>query len=510
LASGDADLQKSMEAAARRTQASDVAPHPLWSSIDFIQALLHLADDHGTDAVLPIFSGALSSCPELLLYGLSQCTPSWGPAYGRLLSTLMGRFLSDPASINVVRHVWSLDKTLVLQGMADLAAASGKQGFARCLQLAQELGLLLEILSLKHSWKFIIEFAVYAAQHNAIPFANWAAKNAEEGQSEFAQAAVALLRERSLGGEPDSEQVIPGDYAATLTQALQAGAFDPVITAEIHLLAFQSHGQSGASRTPAPAGAPTSAVGFTGDAGGDSGMAGMAGGGEMGAGMMEGIADGVQAGGDMQQGQGQHNALFAQDIEEEANSHFQRIYNSEIQIEAVVNMLKNFKNSQEQREQEVFACMIHNLFDEYRFFPRYDLLSCARALSHPVARSCSLVFSRVLSCSLVLSCFCAFALGLTSSRSLTRWRLPQVPRARAAHHRQALRLAHPAPARFIDHAGHRAALRARGAAQAAPQQHVSLWHVRARAVQAAARRVAPILPPHPADQSRAPVTCRAR
>lgn len=84
--------------------------------------------------------------------------------------------------------------------------------------------------------------------------------------------------------------------------------------------------------------------------------------------MMEGMS--TQAGIDMQQGQ-QHNALFALDIEEEANSHFQRMYTSEIQIESVVHMLKNFKNSSEEREQEVFACMIHNLLHEYRFFPRY-------------------------------------------------------------------------------------------------------------------------------------------
>jgi CCR4-NOT transcription complex subunit 1 len=37
----------------------------------------------------------------------------------------------------------------------------------------------------------------------------------------------------------------------------------------------------------------------------------------------------------------------------------------------VIQMLKQFKNSTNTREQEVFACMIHNLFDEYRFFPRY-------------------------------------------------------------------------------------------------------------------------------------------
>lgn len=40
-------------------------------------------------------------------------------------------------------------------------------------------------------------------------------------------------------------------------------------------------------------------------------------------------------------------------------------------MEALVGVLKGFKNSTLGREQEVFACMVHNLFDEYRFFPKY-------------------------------------------------------------------------------------------------------------------------------------------
>ena len=34
-------------------------------------------------------------------------------------------------------------------------------------------------------------------------------------------------------------------------------------------------------------------------------------------------------------------------------------------------MLKQFKNSDKPQEREIFTCMIHNLFDEYRFFHKY-------------------------------------------------------------------------------------------------------------------------------------------
>mmetsp|Transcript_25184 Transcript_25184/g.73927 ORF Transcript_25184/g.73927 Transcript_25184/m.73927 type:complete len:2663 (-) Transcript_25184:304-8292(-) len=61
----------------------------------------------------------------------------------------------------------------------------------------------------------------------------------------------------------------------------------------------------------------------------------------------------------------------AEDIEEMANKYFQKIYTSEQSLGEVVEMLKRFKTSGNARENDIFACMIHNLFDEYRFFSKY-------------------------------------------------------------------------------------------------------------------------------------------
>ncbi|KAL7457410.1 hypothetical protein ACHAWC_009841 [Mediolabrus comicus] len=59
------------------------------------------------------------------------------------------------------------------------------------------------------------------------------------------------------------------------------------------------------------------------------------------------------------------------EIEEQANAYFQKIYQSEESAREVVDMLKQFKVSGSSRENDIFACMIHNLFDEYRFFSKY-------------------------------------------------------------------------------------------------------------------------------------------
>ena len=59
------------------------------------------------------------------------------------------------------------------------------------------------------------------------------------------------------------------------------------------------------------------------------------------------------------------------DVEDESNSLFQRLYSADITVPELIALLKKFKHSEKLKEQEIFRCMIHNLFDEYRFFHKY-------------------------------------------------------------------------------------------------------------------------------------------
>uniref|UniRef100_A0A034VWY3 Mediator of RNA polymerase II transcription subunit 30 n=1 Tax=Bactrocera dorsalis TaxID=27457 RepID=A0A034VWY3_BACDO len=65
----------------------------------------------------------------------------------------------------------------------------------------------------------------------------------------------------------------------------------------------------------------------------------------------------------------------SKEVEDEANSYFQRIYNHPphptLSIDEVLDILQRFKDSNIRREQEVYQCMLRNLFEEYRFFPHY-------------------------------------------------------------------------------------------------------------------------------------------
>ena len=62
---------------------------------------------------------------------------------------------------------------------------------------------------------------------------------------------------------------------------------------------------------------------------------------------------------------------FSKEVEEEANGYFQKIYTGQQSIAEVVELLRQFQASSLKHEKDVFGCMLHNLFDEYRFFNKY-------------------------------------------------------------------------------------------------------------------------------------------
>jgi len=69
------------------------------------------------------------------------------------------------------------------------------------------------------------------------------------------------------------------------------------------------------------------------------------------------------------------NQQFSKEVEDRANMYFQQIYNQPpsptMTIDEVLAMLKNFKDSNDKMNRDVFACMLGNLFEEYRFFHQY-------------------------------------------------------------------------------------------------------------------------------------------
>ncbi|KAK6062931.1 CCR4-Not complex component [Seiridium cupressi] len=70
------------------------------------------------------------------------------------------------------------------------------------------------------------------------------------------------------------------------------------------------------------------------------------------------------------------NALAPQAVAR-MEEHFKTMYSSDIQVKDIVDTLLRYKHSRDPLDQDVFACMIHGLFDEYSHFPDYPLEALA-------------------------------------------------------------------------------------------------------------------------------------
>ncbi|KAH9886539.1 CCR4-Not complex component, Not1-domain-containing protein [Xylariomycetidae sp. FL2044] len=57
--------------------------------------------------------------------------------------------------------------------------------------------------------------------------------------------------------------------------------------------------------------------------------------------------------------------------------HYKKMYSDETEVKLIVQKLEEYKRSNDPLEQDVFACMIHGLFDEYSHFPDYPLEALA-------------------------------------------------------------------------------------------------------------------------------------
>ena len=70
-------------------------------------------------------------------------------------------------------------------------------------------------------------------------------------------------------------------------------------------------------------------------------------------------------------GNGNLSSSPISEVEDIANRYFEEIYSFKLSVPDTISLLTRLKTSSEPKEQNVFRCMMSNLFDEYRFFHKY-------------------------------------------------------------------------------------------------------------------------------------------
>jgi CCR4-NOT transcription complex subunit 1 len=74
---------------------------------------------------------------------------------------------------------------------------------------------------------------------------------------------------------------------------------------------------------------------------------------------------------------GQNGNRLPDEADKKMQEHFKNMYSGESDVRDIIGILKSYKESQDPSEQDLFACMIHGLFDEYNCFGEYPLEALA-------------------------------------------------------------------------------------------------------------------------------------
>jgi CCR4-NOT transcription complex subunit 1 len=74
---------------------------------------------------------------------------------------------------------------------------------------------------------------------------------------------------------------------------------------------------------------------------------------------------------------GKDTNSLPKEANDQMEQHYKMMYSDELQVKQVVEKLAEYKRSRDPSEQDVFACMIHGLFDEYTLYHTYPLEALA-------------------------------------------------------------------------------------------------------------------------------------
>uniref|UniRef100_A0A2P2MSE8 CCR4-NOT transcription complex subunit 1 n=2 Tax=Rhizophora mucronata TaxID=61149 RepID=A0A2P2MSE8_RHIMU len=306
-----------------------------WLCLDLVDVLCQLAERGHASSIRSMLDYPLKHCPEILLLGMSHVNTAYNLLQNEICSTVFPMMVKSTACSGMIFYLWHVNPNFVLRGFID-AHNMEPDCLNKILDICQEIKILSSVLDVIPSPSGI-RLAALASRKELIDLDKWLSTNLITYKDYFFEECLKFLKDIQVVGSRDfsaksfhHSSAVGNLYmecSSTFLKVLRAhtGVITSTQLSEeferLHVTIMDSNSnprlQNGSS-TDSP------------------------------------IPDG-----------------FSDDVEEEANSYFHQMFSGLLSIDAMVQMLARYKESSVRREQSIFECMIANLFEEYRFFPKY-------------------------------------------------------------------------------------------------------------------------------------------
>ncbi|GAV69286.1 Not1 domain-containing protein/DUF3819 domain-containing protein [Cephalotus follicularis] len=301
-----------------------------WLCLDFLDVLCQLAERGHANFVRSILQHPLNRCPEVLLLGMAHISTAYNLLQYEVSFTVFPMIVKNAMASGMILRLWHVSPNLVLRAFVDFHNIE-PDSMTRILDICQELQILSSVLEMVPS-SFGIRLAVLASRKELLDLEKWLSNNLNMHKEVFFQECLKFVKEIQFGGSQDFSAKPFHHSGAVLNLYME--------TSSTFLKILKDHSGLIASSQ-----------------------------------LLEDMERlHVDSNPKLQNGGAADSSTpdgYGDDIEAEANSYFHQMFSGLLTNDAMVQMLARFKESSVRREQSIFECMIANLFEEYRFFPKY-------------------------------------------------------------------------------------------------------------------------------------------
>ncbi|KAJ1537025.1 hypothetical protein HK096_005081 [Nowakowskiella sp. JEL0078] len=308
-----------------RSMIQNLSNQP-WNSLDVLDTLIFLSEGEVQEEARALLEFASQHAPEVVALGLSQMKEPWSQAHKDLSNSVITMFmLGHPSSSFVLPRIWQNTPKLTVKV---LLAMYNKDptSLSRILDISQDLKALTQILESK-PYSFSIDLAALASRRDYLNLEKWLQDHIRVEGDIFVKACLDFLSEKTSAQisrlDASLHQSVPlsTNVAETFVKILQSNS---ATMSEENLDYFK---EISMLQTVAPSSEDANPT----------------------------------------------STIFSPDIEEESLTYYGRMYNSEISIQTMLEMFEKFKKSENQREQELFKCMVQSMFEEYNSFANHPV-----------------------------------------------------------------------------------------------------------------------------------------
>ncbi|XP_059434806.1 uncharacterized protein LOC132167794 isoform X1 [Corylus avellana] len=304
-----------------------------WLCLDLLDVLCQLAERGHATSVQLIVEYPIKHCPEVLLLGMAHVNTAYNLLQYEVTFSVFPVIVKNAMNSGMLLHLWHVNPNMVLRGFID-ALNSDPDSMTRILEICQELKIISAVLDMVPS-SYAIRLAALASRKELVDLEKWLSYNLNTYKDIFFEECLSFLKEIQFGGSQDFSTKTFHHSGAVLNLYVETSStFLKVLKAHTGLISSTQLAEE-----------------------------------------MEKLhVTTMDSNPRLQNGGATDSSTsdgYADDIEAEANSYFHQMFSGQLTIEAMVQMLARFKESSVKREQLIFECMIANLFEEYRFFPKY-------------------------------------------------------------------------------------------------------------------------------------------